>query len=104
MLEDLLDLDNMKKLLIISAIALVACLLPLPYGFFTLIRFSMMVIFAVLAYNFNQQKNNTLAITFSALALLFQPFLKITLGRTVWNVVDVVLALFLLFLFFRNKQ
>ena len=55
-------------------------------------------------YNFNQQKNNTLAITFSALALLFQPFLKITLGRTVWNVVDVVLALFLLFLFFRNKQ
>ena len=104
MLEDLLDLDNMKKLLIISAIALVACLLPLPYGFFTLIRFSMMVIFAVLTYNFNQQKNNTLAITFSALALLFQPFLKITLGRTVWNVVDVVLALFLLFLFFRNKQ
>lgn len=76
MLEDLLDLDNMKKLLIISAIALVACLLPLPYGFFTLIRFSMMVIFAVLAYNFNQQKNNTLAITFSAFSFVVSTISK----------------------------
>ena len=28
-----------------------------------------------------------LAITFGGLALLFQPFFKIALGRTMWNVV-----------------
>ena len=39
-----------------------------------------------------------LAFTFGALALLFQPFFKIALGRTVWNVVDVVVAIGLLFL------
>jgi len=33
-----------------------------------------------------------------ALALLFQPFYKIALGRAVWNVVDVVVAAGLLYL------
>ena len=34
-------------------------------------------------------------ITFRSLALLFQPFFKVVLGRTVWNVVDVLVAIFL---------
>ena len=37
-----------------------------------------------------------LAITFGALALLFQPLFKVALGRTVWNVVDVLVAIFLI--------
>lgn len=36
-----------------------------------------------------------LVITFGSLALLFQPFFKVVLGRTVWNVVDVLVAIFL---------
>ena len=35
-------------------------------------------------------------ILFIALALLFQPFFKIALGRTIWNIVDVLVAVFLL--------
>nr|WP_103727078.1 DUF6804 family protein [Flavobacterium croceum] len=31
-----------------------------------------------------------------SLALLFQPFIKIVLGRTLWNIVDVIVALALL--------
>ena len=35
-------------------------------------------------------------ITFGALAVLFQPMIKIPLGRMVWNVVDVVIAIVLI--------
>ena len=35
---------------------------------------------------------------FAALALLFQPFFKIALGRTMWNVVDVLVAVGLIVL------
>tara|TARA_B110001452_G_scaffold64505_1_gene51230 strand:- start:525 stop:713 length:189 start_codon:yes stop_codon:yes gene_type:complete len=44
---------------------------------------------------------------FGALALLFQPFLKISLRRDLWNIVDIVTGLFLiisLFLTEKNTQ
>ncbi len=41
-----------------------------------------MVCFAVLAYEYYEKSVKPLAITFAALALLFQPFAKIALGRT----------------------
>lgn len=37
-----------------------------------------------------------MAIFFSSMATLFQPVIKISLGRTLWNVVDVVMAIVLL--------
>lgn len=45
-----------------------------------------------------------LAITFGGLALLFQPFFKIALGRTMWNVVDVVVAIGLVALWLMEHQ
>ena len=45
-----------------------------------------MVCFAVFAYEYYEKSVKPLAITFAALALLFQPFAKIALGRTMWNV------------------
>ena len=43
------------------------------------------------------------AVVFGALALLFQPLLKISLGRIVWNIVDVVVAVLLLVVWFKRK-
>ena len=37
-----------------------------------------------------------MTIVFILLALLFQPFFKVTLGRTLWNIVDVIVGLGLL--------
>ena len=47
-----------------------------------------------------KERMEGLAYTFAALTLLFQPFYKIALGRTVWNVVDVIVAAGLTGLFF----
>ncbi|MFW5617788.1 MAG: DUF6804 family protein [Prevotella pectinovora] len=50
-------------------------------------------------------KKETLVWTFGALALLFQPLVKIALGRDVWNIVDVAVAVLLIVLTFAvNKK
>lgn len=65
----------------------------MPYGYYQFVRFAGMMGFALLAYFSYEQKRNVEVIIYIALALLFQPFSKITLGRTMWNVVDVVVAM-----------
>lgn len=82
----------MVKVKLILAAALLVCLLPMPYGYYTLVRFGAMVVFAYLAWNNYKRNRESLMVTCGALALLFQPFMKIALGRVMWNVVDVIVA------------
>lgn len=44
------------------------------------------------------------AIIFVFLALLFQPFLKIALGRFLWNIVDVVVGIGLILSLFQKDS
>ena len=94
----------MKHLKLILAIALLLCLAPMPYGFYMLVRFFATVIFGLMAYRYHQEKKENLMITFGALAVLFQPLIKIPLGRTVWNVVDVVIAVVLIVQLIREYE
>ncbi len=88
----------------VLAIALLICLCPMPYGYYTLIRFIAMIVFGCMAFNFYNQNKISLCIIASALALLFQPFAKIALGRDMWAIVDVVVAIGLIILWWRNKN
>lgn len=94
----------MNKVLLIFALALLACLLPMPYGYFMLIRFAALIIFGLMALKYYGQNKEGLAIFFGAMAILFQPFIKISLGRTMWNVVDVLMAIILLVIWHKNRQ
>lgn len=97
-----MNVTIMKILKPILAVMLLACLLHLPYGYYMLLRFVAMVVFAVLAIQYNKVKNDALTVTFGALTLLFQPFIKIALGRAMWNIVDVAAAILLLVLWGRE--
>jgi hypothetical protein len=88
---------------IILAILLLLCLLHMPYSFYTLVRFLSFVGFSIIAYHHYQKQEENLAILFASFVILFQPFFKISLGRTVWNIIDVAVAIFLLVLVFTNK-
>lgn len=77
------------------AIALLACLLPMPYGYYTLVRFIAMIFFGCCAYYFYKIQKIPLCIIAGSLSMLFQPFFKIVLGKTMWNVVDVIVAIIL---------
>ncbi len=92
----------MKYLYVILAIVLLICLCPMPYGYYTLIRFVSMCAFVYMAYEHFSKKQETLGFIFVALTLLFQPFFKLALGRVMWNVVDVVVAIGLIVLFFKT--
>ena len=94
---------NINYLYLGMADMLFSCLLHLPYGYYTLVRFLSMVGFVYIGYKL-LDKNNTVAITFFVLALLFQPIFKISLGRELWNIVDIVVALFLLTLWIKNQK
>lgn len=86
------------------AILFLLCLLDMPYGYFQIVRFAGLVGFGLLAYQANDNKQMEMTLVFIGLALLFQPFFKIALGRQVWNIVDVVVSIFLVVTIFMNKQ
>jgi hypothetical protein len=84
----------MEKVIKIGlSILLLLCLADMPYGFFQLVRFLSLIGFGILAFSANQKERQTETIIYIALAILFQPLFKISLGRSLWNVVDVVVAI-----------
>lgn len=93
-----------RAIKIILAILFFVCLLDMPYGYYQFVRFAGLVGLVILAYQANQQGRQTETIIYSALALLFQPFFKIALGRQIWNIVDVVVGLGLLASLFKKNK
>ena len=83
---------------VIIAILLLLCLMDMPYGFYELVRFGAAAAFVYLSYDYFKSKNDGLGFIFAALALLFQPFFKIALGRVIWNAIDVLVAVGLIYL------
>lgn len=94
----------MKHLKLILSLLFLLCLAPMPYGFYSLVRFVAMIAFAIYAYAYYEKKNNRLAVAFLSLAILFQPLLPIYLGRTLWNIVDVLVAIFLIILYIKENN
>lgn len=92
-----------KHVYLILAALLLICLAPMPYGYYMLVRFGAMAVFAYFAYSYFTLKEEGLGFMFLSLSLLFQPFLKIALGRTLWNVVDVIVAIVLIILWYRKR-
>lgn len=90
--------ETLSKISLALAALLLICLFPMPYGCYTIVRFIAMVVFACMAYSYYRSSDITLAVVFGALALLFQPFVKIVLGRGVWHIVDIIVAVGLLVL------
>lgn len=67
--------------------------MDMPYGYFQLVRFMALAGFAILANHARQRNDQTGTIVYIALAILFQPLIKIPLGREIWNFVDVIVAI-----------
>ena len=77
---------------IILSLIFLLCLLQMPYGYYQAVRFIGFLGFALLAYFGYQENKKAEVIIFISLALLFQPFIKVALGKTGWNIVDVIVS------------
>jgi hypothetical protein len=91
----------LSKLLL--ALLLLLCLADMPYGYYQFVRFVACIAFGYFAFG-EQEKQTKWALFYIALAILFQPFIKISLGRVLWNVVDVIVAVILLYSIVLNKK
>ena len=61
-------------------------------------------LFSFLAFFSYKAKQNNLTILYIGLAILFQPIVKIYLGRLIWNIIDVLIAIFLITTIFIKKN
>ena len=95
---------NTNIIKIILAISFFLCLADMSYGYYQFVRFAGLVGFAILAYQANQRGLQIEMIIYVGLALLFQPFFKIALGREMWNIVDVVVGIGLLISIFMKPK
>ena len=79
---------------IVPAAALLLALLPLPYGFYTLLRLIVCGVAILLCYQEYLTFNSVTswAVFFSVTALLFNPVFPIHLTREVWAPLDFVSA------------
>lgn len=87
-------MENIIKTVI--AVLFLICLLDMPYGYFQLVRIVAMIGFVLLAHAAYEKNQSIAVIVYIGLAILFQPMIKIALGRAIWNVVDVIVAVALL--------
>ena len=99
-----MNLNLSSTIKIVLAVLFFLCLADMPYGFYQFVRFAGLIGFAILAYQANQQGRQTEMLIYGGLALLFQPFFKISLGRQMWNVVDVVVGIGLLISIFMKPK
>jgi predicted cation transporter len=86
------------------AILLFLCVLDMPYGFYQLVRFIALVVFAFLCYSAHEKGFKNEALIYAVLAFLFQPLFKIALGRQLWNIIDVIVGAALLFSVFNQSK
>ena len=86
----------MNKLATISIFLLVLALFKLPYGYYTLLRLFLFITSCCYLYNNSKQKSN-LFYGWLILGLIYNPIIPIYLGRDIWQVINILSILFILF-------
>ena len=95
---------NIKIIIKISLVLLfLGCLFKMPYNYFEIVRFLGMVGFGVLGYKAYLKGDENFTVIWIASALLINPFFKIALGRTLWNIIDVIWVVIIFYSFFVEK-
>lgn len=95
--------NKIKRIIKIVLVALfLGCLGKWQYSYYELVRFIGMIGFGVLAWI--DKDNKLLLVVWVASAILINPLVKIALGRTLWNVVDVIWAIVLVGTIFIERK
>lgn len=77
-------------------VLLLLCLFRMPYSFYEISRFIGMIGFAIIGYEAFKKQNTLFIIIWFSSALLINPFFKLALGRTLWNIIDFIWIILLL--------
>ena len=88
-------IENMKlkNLLIIACVFLLLALLPMPYGYYQLLRLIVCGV-SIWAIMSGCDRNETLILLFVLVVLLYNPIFVVHFDRTIWSVLNVLTAVF----------
>ena len=97
--ESLIDI----KITLITALFLISSIFfKLPYGYYTLLRFIVCGYFAYATYLlYNKEKLSFLCTLFGLLAIVYNPFEKLSFDRDTWRIIN---GFTLLLLYIINKK
>ncbi|MBD3790440.1 MAG: hypothetical protein IE885_08810 [Campylobacterales bacterium] len=85
-----------RVVIFIAAGMLFIGVLPLPYGYYMLLRFVACGVFAWAAFITYEKNEEVLPWVFGILAVVFNPLIKIHFPKELWAVIDFCSGLFLL--------
>lgn len=89
---------------LLLAVACVAAVGDLPYGYYQILRLAVTGYAVWIAIVSHGQKRTTWAWAFGLLALLYNPFVKITLDRDTWGLVNIATSGIILIEFWKFRQ
>ena len=81
---------------IILILLFLLCWLDMPYTYFQFVRSIGMIGFAIIAYDEKQKGNDKMVILWGLSALIINPIIKVSLGRFLWNIIDLIWATILI--------
>lgn len=82
-------------LYLISAMLLVGAM-PMPYGYYTMLRLAAFIVFSMLVYEFMIRGSKILSWIFALAAILFNPIIKVHLSKGIWTGLDIMAAVCLI--------
>ncbi|MDD4218128.1 MAG: hypothetical protein PHZ24_12440 [Bacteroidales bacterium] len=87
---------------IVLSILFIGCLFDMPYVYFQFVRAFGMTLFAIFAYIEYKHENKIWMIIWTCSAVIINPIIKIPLGRTIWNIVDIIWTIMIFISFFKK--
>lgn len=86
--------SDQSQWLYVPAVMSLAAILPLPYGYYMLLRPVMCIGAAIVAWSLYQsvRKTNWQVWAFVAIAVLFNPLIPIHMNRAIWLPINMVAA------------
>ena len=85
-----------RHLKIFLAVVLLLCLIPFPYSYYLFVRYAATFGFGVLAFQAYASKTPKVVL-YLILSFMFQPFYKVHFDRPYWLVIDILVALWLIY-------
>ena len=90
--------------LLVTALSLIA-LAPLPYGYYIFLKIAVTGCAGISAYLNYQSGNRSLLLwTCVAIAMLFNPIIPVHLTREIWSVLNILVAGFFGYLWFKLRK
>jgi hypothetical protein len=78
------------------AVLLILCWLPMPYEYYIIVRWAVMIAMIAFAFGDNKEKSFLKYVLYVLIGVLFNPIIIIELPRLSWNIIDLIIAALLL--------